>query len=237
CCFYDFQFHFLTETGWYSTGSYYLAKNIVELPMFIVTVTIYVVIVYKINPQINETNRFVGFMLVMFGCGFCSQGLGFLCGILFRSDLKMALVFNICMVLVNLLLCGFYAALRDLPDWAQSLAHISYVKQSFEMILYLVYGFDRCPSGLTSSILYQNDLLDENKFWWNGPILAVHGLTLRVLGFIIMMFKTNSFSLSWLCSGRSDGSKKSKRVDSSLSMKMMTTRVDTIQSIHGSQYM
>ncbi|CAG2179797.1 unnamed protein product, partial [Oppiella nova] len=63
--------------GWYSTGSYFLAKNIAEIPTFVVIVTIYVIMVYNVIPQIDDNRRFVGFLAVLLGGAFSGQGLGF----------------------------------------------------------------------------------------------------------------------------------------------------------------
>jgi hypothetical protein len=185
----------MCQIGWYSTSSYYWAKTIVELPLNFAISVCYVLILYKVTNQINDQARFAGYFVVMIAGAVCSQGLGFTIGIISNSNDKLAIVLAVGVYLLYVMLCGFFAPIEELPEAIQWITHGSYVKQTFEMQLFLIYGFERCPQGMESTILYQNNLRDEDKFWMNALILGFHTLNFRIAALLVLLLKANPISL------------------------------------------
>ncbi|XP_054158714.1 ATP-binding cassette sub-family G member 1-like [Oppia nitens] len=199
------------KNGWYSTGSYYWAKSIVELPLNLIIALFYVIILYRLSNQIDEQNRFVGYLIVITAGALCSQGLGFTIGIVANTNDKLAIVLSVGTYLTYIMLCGFFAPIDELPESIRWITHGSYVKQTFEMQLFLIYGFDRCPQGLESSILYQNNLRESDKFWRNALILAIHTVSFRLTALLALLSKANTFSLTGF--RRSTSSSRTTRTD------------------------
>lgn len=171
----------------------------VELPLCLTITVGYVFIAYYGNNQIDETNRFVVYMATTVAGVLCSQGLGFAVGIIANANDKLAIVLAIGLYLVNVMLCGFFAPLEELPEAIHSLPHISFVKQCFENHLMTIYGFDRCPKGQLPSILYQMNLSDntEKRFLINAMILVVHIVNYRLLALFALILKANPISLGF----------------------------------------
>ena len=127
----------------------------------------------------------------------CSQGLGFTVGIMANANDKLAIVLAIGMYLVNVMLCGFFAPLEELPKAIQWLPHLSFVKQCFENHLMILYAFDRCPDGQIPSILYQMNLTEDSqkKFLTNAVVLFGHIFNYRFLALFALLLKANPISL------------------------------------------
>ena len=68
--------------GWYSTGSYFLAKNLVELPFILLVTICYAVLLYKMTNQIDDNHRMLTYMALIIGILVCGQGLVFLIGVI-----------------------------------------------------------------------------------------------------------------------------------------------------------
>jgi ABC-type lipoprotein export system ATPase subunit len=56
----------------------------------------------------------------------------------------------------------------------------------------VIYGFDRCSSDELSLTLFKYNLSDEH-FWLNAKYLIIYFITLRILAFIALYIKTNTF--------------------------------------------
>lgn len=70
--------------GWYSTGSYYLASSLVDLPLTVFCVSITVAIVYVLSDQPPELFRFVTVVLIQILLSLVGQGLGMMIGAFFE---------------------------------------------------------------------------------------------------------------------------------------------------------
>jgi hypothetical protein len=75
----------------------------------------------------------------------------------------------------------------------QWLSELSYYKLSFESILIMIYGFDRCASDEFSTILYGFNIEDK-KFWPNVRKLFIILIVLKLIALIALILKTNSFT-------------------------------------------
>lgn len=134
-------------------------------------------------------------MLVLTAGVLCSQGLGFAIGIIANSNDKLAIVLAVGAYLINVMLCGFFAPIEELPEGLQWITNISFVKQTFEMMLFLVYGFERCGPGLIPSVLYQINIVEENKFWRNSIVLGFQVINYRFLALFVLLIKANPITL------------------------------------------
>jgi len=56
----------------------------------------------------------------------------------------------------------------------------------------MIYGFGRCPSDQLSFVLYKYDI-NEELFWDYAKYLVIYIISLRVLAFIALYFKVNTF--------------------------------------------
>jgi hypothetical protein len=63
---------------------------------------------------------------------------------------------------------------------------------TFESIIILFYGFNRCAENKFSSIMYFFGF-DDNYYYRNVKILLIQLLFLRFLALIVLIIKTNPF--------------------------------------------
>ena len=127
-----------------------------------------------------------------------AQGLGFTIGIIANSNEKLANIMSVGVYLFNLLLCGFFAPIDELPDYIEWITYLSFAKQCFEMQMYIIYGFDRCPKGQTSQVLYQMKISDQYKFWTNRNVLIAHVIVIRLIALIVLLMKAYQYKISEL---------------------------------------
>lgn len=69
---------------WYSTGSYYLATFLTDVPIVLVCSTIFVIIIYVLTDQPMEDFRFFNFLLIGILTTFIAQAHGLLIGSMFN---------------------------------------------------------------------------------------------------------------------------------------------------------
>jgi len=137
----------------------------------------------------------------------CSQSLGHISGIIFNNDLKIALLMTAGLQLLAVILSNSLIYLKEFHYSLQWLSELSHVKHSFESILIMIYGFNRCPSDKISIILYKYDLNDD-MFWGNSNNLFLLFIAMRFMSLIALMIKTNSFSI-WKATDQLQISKES----------------------------
>ncbi|RZC33566.1 ABC2 membrane domain containing protein, partial [Asbolus verrucosus] len=68
---------------WYGFKAYYSALTVSTLPLLIILVSMFSTIVYFLTDQPNDTDRFIGFCVVLVTVSYTSQALGYLIGSIF----------------------------------------------------------------------------------------------------------------------------------------------------------
>jgi NADH:ubiquinone oxidoreductase subunit 2 (subunit N) len=121
----------------------------------------------------------------------CSQCLGHISGILFNNDQKISLLFAISIHLIVLIFSNSLIPIKEFHYSLQWLSEFSYIKHSFESILIMIYGFDRCLSQKFSAVLYKFDI-DDKMFWSNSRNLLLVFIGMRFISLIVLIIKTNS---------------------------------------------
>ncbi|XP_055350113.1 ATP-binding cassette sub-family G member 4-like isoform X2 [Paramacrobiotus metropolitanus] len=186
------------RNGWYGTASYFWARTIVELPLCLAVSVGYGLIAYHLSNQINDTSRAGKYVGVLCLASLTAQGIGLLIGTLAHSKANLANVMSVGVYLFNLLLCGFFAPLDNLPpaiSWAQ---YLSFSKQTYELEMYVIYGSDRCPDGLVSKALIILDIQDYSATELNLYILIAHLVLVRITAFFFLVCKANHYKLEQL---------------------------------------
>ncbi|XP_060852904.1 ATP-binding cassette sub-family G member 1-like [Rhopalosiphum padi] len=126
--------------GWYTLFPYMVSVLLVEIPLQILCCLAYVVPAYFITGQPMEMMRFGYFAVFLVATSLTSQSAGFLCGA--TMPLKMS-VFVGPVSLALLSMFGFAIRFSDIPAMYVWLHHFSFVRASFQSVLYTLYGFTR----------------------------------------------------------------------------------------------
>ena len=161
--------------------------------MCIIVTLCYSLVIYKSNNQVDDSFRFWGYTGVLLLGSLTAQGLGFAIGIFSDSNEKLANIMSVGVYLFNLLLCGFFAPVDDLKPYISWVKYLSFAKQSYEMEMYYLYGFDRCPNGLVSKALKDLKIQDYDTFLANRDVLLAHAVLIRVLALVILLVKANQY--------------------------------------------
>ena len=177
------------SNGWYSTGSYFLAKTMVELPKALVFGISFTLIIYKGSHQIDESFRLWSFVGIAALVALTAQGYGLAISTVTNSSQNLA-------CLISLAFFIFYTTLSPFISWGWNesldwLRYLSYANQGEQSFLYLIYGFDRCPEGLTPRALWHYGIDDLNKFYLNIYILIFHLIVIRVVGSVLLLVMAN----------------------------------------------
>jgi ABC-type uncharacterized transport system permease subunit len=177
------------DQGWYNTSSYFIAKNVVELPLCLLTTLLYYKLSYSLSNQISESFREWSYFMVNTGSVLIAQGIGFLVGAVAQENDKLAISLVIGIFMYEILLSGFFAPIKEFPLQIKWIAHLAYLKQSYEMQINVIYGFGRCPEGQESTLL--NGLTDQDQFWVNAVLLVIQIILFRLIALLTLLYKAN----------------------------------------------
>ena len=178
------------STGWYSTGSYFLSKSFVEIIPTIIYSVVFALLSFYWSGQLYETHRLFGFVMIMLLSFICTEGIGHTIGIIFANHVKIAMVLSIGLFAVMALFCNFFIRIKDMPSLLQNISSLAYLKFSYESIIILIYGLNRCSHEQQSVILIKFTLSDQDLSK-NYYKLVLYALVLRIFEYIALYTKNN----------------------------------------------
>ncbi|XP_025412535.1 ATP-binding cassette sub-family G member 1 isoform X1 [Sipha flava] len=126
--------------GWFTLFPYMISILLVEIPFQILCCLVYIIPSYVLTGQPMELMRFSYFTIFLVVTSLTSQSTGFLCG----AGLPVKISVFIGPVFVVLLsVFGFAIRLRDTPTIYIWVHYFSFVRSSYQSLVYSLYGFDR----------------------------------------------------------------------------------------------
>lgn len=152
---------------------------------------------------------FFGFMSWRYACFlsitilscFIAQGLGFLIGITCVNSFSMAIIVSSSVLLFLFLFSGFFVMTSQMNAFSQFITYFSFIRFSFESIIVILYGHDRC----TESAILSRFNLDDKDLVANCYWLVSHLVVSRIFAFILLkklaepkFMKMSSFKCSFL---------------------------------------
>ncbi|XP_054167692.1 ATP-binding cassette sub-family G member 1-like [Oppia nitens] len=133
---------------WYTTWSYFMAKSIVDIPVVIVLPVVYAGLLWLITGQAWDLWRFSIHLVVIVLLALVSHGMGLLLSAIFISNVRAALMSFAIFVVPFLLTSGALIPIRTMPGYMQTLSYLSIFRLTYEAMLIILYGFDRCPGAI-----------------------------------------------------------------------------------------
>ncbi len=195
-------YYYFTFQGWYSSGSYYWSKTIVEILPILINSVIFTFIIYYISGQFEDGLRIYRFFYIISASLLCSQALGTSVGIILANNNKLALVIAIVNYCSLTFFNNFVIPTKKLIEIAKKISDFAYTKYQFNSILIIIYGFNRCPTEQMSKLLYQYDINDDQLFWTNAKYLIFIYLFYKSLEFIALITRANEISVKIFCKTR-----------------------------------
>ncbi|XP_054152609.1 uncharacterized protein LOC128951385 [Oppia nitens] len=177
------------RNGWYSSGAYYWSKSTVDIWPVILTLMPFIAIMNKYQSWLKY-GSYLAFVSVS---TLCSQSVGHIAGIIFNQDSKMALVASFGIHYSMMILANIIIPIHEFPVPVQSLADVSYLRHTFECVMIVIYGFDRCPPGWQSSVLQRLSIAGngDQVFWINVRNLLLVFVGLRIIAVLLLIMKSN----------------------------------------------
>lgn len=127
------------------------------------------------------SHRYSLFLFVTVMSCFVAQGIGFLIGILCYNSFSMAYISSSSVLLFLFLFSGFFVKRMNMNFLTEQITYFSFVRFSFESLLIVLYGENRCEFPAKSTVLYIFDINDKdlnlNLIW----LVAYHLIIFRVL--------------------------------------------------------
>ena len=121
----------------------------------------------------------------------CTQCLARIGAIIFHRDPKLALLFAFTLFTIFTILGNSLFLIKELHYSLQILSSISFIRWSFESLLLIIYGFDRCSEEQFSSVLHVFQI-DSSDFWPDIINLIIVTVFLNIITFILLIIKTKS---------------------------------------------
>ncbi|XP_054012492.1 ATP-binding cassette sub-family G member 1-like isoform X1 [Hylaeus anthracinus] len=187
---------FLREylNNWYRLRSYYTAKIMSDLPLQILSPSIFIVIAYCMTGQPIECVRFVRTWLICILTTVVGQSSGMLVGVAFDTHLGVFLIPALNMPMI--LFAGFFLKFSEVTFYLQPLCVVSFFRYAFEGILVTIYGDgrERLPcSKLYCHLRSPNRILEE----MNMPTITYYTAILGLLVWIICLQALTYLVLKW----------------------------------------
>lgn len=129
--------------GWYSCLTYYLAKNLADLPFQVLFTLLYMIITYQMTGQKGEIWRMGIFFGICILVSFISQSIGLLVSAIFVNNVQTAITVAPISCLPLILLSGFFVKIQNITNILLPFTWINYLRHSFEAMIIAIYGLGR----------------------------------------------------------------------------------------------
>ncbi|KAH9493660.1 ABC protein, sub ABCG [Dermatophagoides farinae] len=178
------------RNGWYSSGTFYLTRMVIEwIPLLITTIGF----VYTINIyEIVRPGIFYWYTLLFILAVIPMQSIGYLLVIVAANSFAVIIVTMSVISIIWFLLSDGNAPIDDLHYSYQILSNFVPLRFLNRGTLILQYGFDRCRSKEIQAILYRYHIVDDDL---NHSILMLimNVLLFQTLALLALIVKVNPF--------------------------------------------
>lgn len=173
----------------YHTFWYFLAKNVVEAPLNIIGTVLSVTIAYFIGGLRSGAEHFFQAVLIYILVGFMGQGIGFLVGAGI-SDVGKGMEVAPSLIIPQMLVGGLFLNLNDIPDFLIWLEKISFIRWSFEALVWNEFE----GASLTPSLYAPTGSGDEVmsflgftwSYWASLGMLVLITIVYRIIAYLLL---------------------------------------------------
>jgi len=191
---------FLREhfNGMYRTDVYFLSKQLVEFPIFLVTPILFCAIFYFMVGMNEEFARFCIACLVLIAVTQVVVGFGYMVSCI-APDVQVALALAPAFIIPVMIFGGFFLNGGSLPVWLSWLQYISWFKYSNEILVVNQWRnvtFTDCDHTITPNCVASGEEIfaqlnfEEGKIPFNFGMLVVLAVGFRIVGYFALLAKT-----------------------------------------------
>jgi len=191
---------FLREhfNGMYRTDTYFLTKQLVELPLYIIEPMITLTILYwmvGLNPDAERFFIAAGIVLLVVQV---VLSLGYFMSCI-SPNVDIALALAPVLIIPFMLFGGFYLNNGSVPVWLSWLKYLSWFLYGFQALLINQWSDVKdiqCPSNTTLPCLttgeqvLEQQAFEEDTFLRNILMLVVLAVSIRILAYLALLMKT-----------------------------------------------
>ncbi|GAB9475707.1 Atp-binding protein, partial [Globisporangium polare] len=180
------------RAGLYHLISWYLSKNVSELPMQIFLPVLFFVPVFLLVGFGHGFMTYFYMQLIMILVNSAAIGLGYMVSCLARR-VDIAPIIGVVIILPFLLFGGLLINSKDCPDYFVWIQYISPIKYGFEALMKIYWGkvhsipcnaaIENCIA-LTGQQVLQNFSMKSRTAFSDAMILLAINLSFRVVGFL-----------------------------------------------------
>ncbi|KAK7590795.1 hypothetical protein V9T40_002408 [Parthenolecanium corni] len=127
---------------WYSLLPYLISTLLIEIPFQVACCLTYLLPAYFLTGQPLETFRLMYFAIILIVTSLTAQSTGFLLGATLPVNISV-FIGPVSMVLLSVF--GFAIRLADIPVIFKWLHYFSFIRSSYQSLLYSMYGMKRSP--------------------------------------------------------------------------------------------
>ena len=172
--------------GWYSTGAYLWSRTLTDsLPFFVIIPVFYLITNLYSSYEIYTVYVLTGILSVLF-----TQSIAQIGAIIYHDDTKLAVLSAFCVNTLFFVFGNNLFPLKELHYSLQILSSLSFIRLSFESVLLIIYGFDRCSEDQLSTVLYGFQIQTQD-FYPNFIKLMIICFCFKFLTFLVSISKTN----------------------------------------------
>jgi ABC-type multidrug transport system permease subunit len=170
---------FLKESGakLYGAGSYFLSRNIVELPFSILFPTIQSLIYYWMAGLTTSAFQFFTFFLILYLISFSGTSIGLLVGSIAQFQSSVAMVLAL-FIYTFYLFSGMFKNLNNFPSYINWLQYINPIRYTFAAFMQ-----NEVPESAQSRV---SELNFSTDLWGSVGLLALLGVVYRLMAYFVL---------------------------------------------------
>lgn len=174
-----------TANGLYRTSSYYIAKNLADLPFQVIPCLIMSTIFYfMVGFDVTAKQYFIYFA-VCFLTTFCAYGFGYMVSA-GAPRMEIAILIAPLTLVVWLTLAGYFLRDGDVPAWINWFKYLSFYRWSFFALVVNQFPPGGYFGTLPNTVNLALSGVTDTRLGLSVGLLVLLGFAYRILGFIFL---------------------------------------------------
>ena len=147
-------FHKENFNKWYSVQSFFVAQCLADIPLLASLPIVYVLIHYFANDEpTDEAWRPIAYAAGQLLNAFISEAMGLMIALLFVESAEASMYAQVIAVALPISISGFTVWVKNMPDTWMTLSFLIPFRWVTELLMIVVYGFDRCGHHATQTVM------------------------------------------------------------------------------------